>query len=64
MAKILIVDDDQTIRLVLRTYLTKDGHSLEMAVDGMDALEKVQVFKPELILLDINIQKMSGFEDL
>lgn len=64
MAKILIVDDDQTIRLVLRTYLTKDGHTLEMAVDGMEALEKVPVFKPELILLDINMPRMSGFEVL
>jgi len=62
MAKILIVDDDEPIRLVLRTYLSRDGHTIETAVDGADALEKVPVFKPELILLDINMPKMSGFE--
>ncbi len=64
MAKILIVDDDEAIRLVLRTYLSKDGHAIGMAVDGMEALDKVPSFKPDLILLDINMPKMSGFEVL
>ena len=62
--KILIVDDDESIRLVLQTYLAKDGHTLETAVDGLDAMEKIPVFRPELILLDINMPKMSGFEVL
>jgi CheY-like chemotaxis protein len=64
MAKILVVDDDGSTRLVFKMYLSKDGHTVETAVDGMDALEKVPVFKPELILLDINMPKMSGFEVL
>lgn len=62
MAKILIVDDDEPIRIVLQTYLTNDGHSVETAADGVEALEKVPVFRPELILLDVNMPKMSGFE--
>jgi len=62
MAKILIVDDDETILLVFRTYLSKAGHTVETAADGADALEKVPSFKPELILLDINMPKISGFE--
>lgn len=62
MAKILVVDDDEPIRLVLRLYLSKDGHTIETAADGMDALEKVPQFRPELILLDVNMPKMSGFE--
>ena len=62
MAKILIVDDDETILLVFRTYLSKAGHTVETAVDGEEALEKVSSFKPELVLLDINMPKLSGFE--
>jgi len=62
MAKILVVDDDDTILLVFRTHLSKSGHTVETAVDGVDALAKVPSFKPELILLDINMPRMSGFE--
>ena len=62
MAKILVVDDDDTILLVFRTHLSKAGHTVETAIDGMEALKKVTSFKPELILLDINMPRMSGFE--
>jgi len=62
MAKILIVDDDDTILLIFRTHLSKAGHLVETAVDGVDALEKTSSFKPDLILLDINMPRMSGFE--
>jgi len=62
MAKILIVDDDDTILLIFRTHLAKAGHLVETAVDGMDSLEKIPSFKPDLILLDINMPRMSGFE--
>jgi two-component system sensor histidine kinase/response regulator len=62
MAKILIVDDDDTTLLVFKAHLSKDGHTVETAIDGMDALGKVPAFKPDLILLDINMPKMSGFE--
>ncbi|MDD5210553.1 MAG: response regulator [Elusimicrobiales bacterium] len=62
MAKILVVDDDDTILLVFRAHLTKGGHTVETAVDGLDALTKIPSFRPELILLDINMPRMSGFE--
>ena len=62
MAKILVVDDDESIRLIYQAYLTKDGHTVEIAVDGMDAMAKIPAFRPDLILLDINMPKMSGFE--
>ncbi|MEI7481627.1 MAG: response regulator [Elusimicrobiota bacterium] len=62
MAKILIVDDDDTILLIFQTHLSKAGHLVETAVDGVDALEKTSSFKPDLILLDINMPRMSGFE--
>lgn len=62
MAKILVVDDDDTITLVFRTHLAKAGHTVETAADGTEALEKIPSFRPELILLDINMPMMSGFE--
>ena len=62
MAKILIVDDDEAIRLIYQAHLAKDGHTVETAVDGLEAMEKVAPFMPDLILLDINMPKMSGFE--
>lgn len=62
MAKILVVDDDDTTLLVFQTHLAKAGYTVETAADGMEALEKVPSFRPDLILLDINMPKMSGFE--
>jgi DNA-binding response OmpR family regulator len=62
MAKILVVDDDDSITLICRVYLTKAGHTIETAPDGAAGLEKAGIFKPDLILLDINMPKMSGFE--
>lgn len=62
MAKILVVDDDETIIVIFRTYLAKDGHTVETAMDGQEGLKKVASFKPDLVLLDINMPNMSGFE--
>lgn len=62
MPKILVVDDDDTTLLIFQTHLVKAGYTVETAVDGMDALGKVPSFRPDLILLDINMPKMSGFE--
>lgn len=62
MPKILVVDDDDTTLLIFQTHLVKAGYTVETAIDGMDALRKVPSFRPDLILLDINMPKMSGFE--
>ncbi len=62
MAKILVVDDDETTLLVFKAYLNKAGHTIETAADGMAGLEKAAAFKPDLVLLDINMPRMSGFE--
>ena len=64
MAKILIVDDDP---LYIRIYQLKfkvDGHTVETAVDGKEALTKIESFTPDLILLDIMMPEMDGFEVL
>ena len=62
MAKILVIDDDETVHLICRAYLGKAGHEIETAFDGPEGIEKARAFKPGLILLDINMPKMSGFD--
>ncbi len=58
--KILIVDDDQTFRMLLREALSAPQYLTEEAVDGVDALKKVSRFRPDLILLDIQMPRMDG----
>lgn len=62
MGKILVIDDDETVHLICRAYLTKAGHTVDTAFDGPEGIEKAKSFAPDLILLDINMPKMSGFD--
>ena len=59
---ILIVDDNSTNLSVLSKALKLDGYKIRMAMDGEDALAQVERNSPELILLDIDMPKMDGFE--
>jgi len=59
---ILAVDDQSFNLRLLEALLTPLGHSVRFATDGMDCLEKVQEEKPDLILLDIMMPRMDGFE--
>lgn len=61
---ILIVDDNQTVRTVTRCFLESQPN-VEIcaeAVDGLDALEKVRSLSPDLIILDLAMPRMNGFE--
>jgi len=60
--KALAVDDDQHSRLVLVNMLTQTGFEVEEAVDGQDTLDKAEAFRPDLILLDLMMPVMDGFE--
>ena len=60
--KILIADDNQANRELLEAYLAASGCDTEIAVDGQDTLAKVQSFQPDLILLDVMMPKLNGFE--
>ena len=62
MAKILIIDDDETIHLIARAYLGKSGYEVETAFDGPEGLQMAASMQPDLVLLDINMPKMSGFD--
>jgi len=60
--KILIVEDNQDNRELLIKILKVKGFLLMEAVDGEDALQKVSIERPDLILMDISIPKIDGYE--
>lgn len=60
--KILIADDNAANRELLEAYLALVECEVALAVDGQDTLEKVASFSPDLILLDVMMPKLSGFE--
>jgi len=59
--RILIVDDEEVFRKLLHSKL-KDGYEVEMAINGVEALEKVKYFKADLFLVDRMMPKMDGVE--
>ncbi len=61
-ARILIADDNSANRELLEAYLAAIECDIELAVDGQDTLAKVASFEPDLILLDVMMPKLSGFE--
>ena len=60
--KILIVDDDTNICELLRLYLEKDGFDTEVATDGLKALDAFKTTNPALVLLDIMLPGMDGWQ--
>lgn len=60
--KILIVDDDENIYELLRLYLEKDGFDTVVAGDGEQAVEYAAKYSPDLILLDIMLPKLDGWQ--
>jgi len=61
MSKILVVDDEKNIRLVVGKSLEKAGFDVYYAVDGVQAVEKANDINPDLVLLDLRLPKMNGF---
>ncbi|WP_067816463.1 response regulator transcription factor [Nocardia inohanensis] len=60
--RILVVDDDRAVRESLRRSLTFNGYSVDLAVDGMDALEKVAAARPDALVLDVMMPRLDGLE--
>ena len=62
VAKILVVDDEPNIREVVGLYLRRDGHAVVSAADGEEALEVYRRTRPDLVVLDLMLPKVSGLE--
>jgi diguanylate cyclase (GGDEF)-like protein len=60
--QILVVDDDETVRAMTRTILEAEGHVVRDADSGAHALEELKVARPNLVLLDVMMPNMDGFE--
>ena len=61
-SRVLIADDNEPNRELLEVYLADIDCEIATAVDGKDTLEKVAEFRPDVILLDVMMPKLSGFE--
>jgi DNA-binding response OmpR family regulator len=55
-----VVEDDADIRSVIRTALEDEGFAVEIATDGLNALQKVRQSPPDLVVLDLNMPRMGG----
>jgi CheY-like chemotaxis protein len=64
MKKILIADDDKSIRSVLKTELTLEGYQVILATSGLEALREIRDKTPDLVILDIKMPNMHGLKAL
>ena len=64
MKKILLVDDEEGTQLLYREVLEEDGYEVYSALTGEDALQKLKIVSPDLVILDINMPGMNGIEVL
>ncbi len=62
MRRILVVDDEENIRLVLRTLLRKNGYEVETAEDGEQAIAQLDRFDPDVVLTDVRMPKVGGLD--
>ena len=62
MARVLIVEDEPAISENLAALLRLRGHTVDIAVDGAEAVEAARKRPPELVLLDVMLPRMSGFD--
>ncbi|HJS39247.1 MAG TPA: response regulator [Burkholderiales bacterium] len=60
--KVLIVDDEPNIVAALEFLLEKNGYEVQVAANGVDALAQLDAFGPDLVLLDVMVPKLSGYE--
>ncbi len=59
---VMVVDDSLTVRRVTQRLLTREGYQVILAKDGIDALEQLQSVKPDVMLVDIEMPRMDGFD--
>ena len=64
MKKILLVDDEDSIHLLYREELEEEGYEVHSALSGEEALDKLKIIQPDLVILDINMPGMNGIDTL
>lgn len=62
--KVLVVDDEKAIADIIKYNLEKEGYQVDLAFDGEEALEKIKISEPHLLVLDIMMPKKDGFQVL
>ncbi|MFH1958138.1 MAG: response regulator, partial [bacterium] len=62
MAKILVVDDDTKIQMVVKIMLQKSGYEVRCVSSGLEAFQALAEYRPDLILLDVMMPGMDGYE--
>ncbi len=64
MKKILLVDDEESIHLLYRDELEEAGYEVHSALSGDEALNTLEIIKPDLVILDINMPGINGIDTL
>jgi CheY-like chemotaxis protein len=64
MTEVLVVEDDEAIRGLLRSVLRRDGYAVAEAADGVEGLEKMREHAYDVVLLDLMMPRMNGWEVL
>ncbi|WP_391573684.1 response regulator transcription factor [Cohnella sp.] len=62
MTKILVVDDESSIREAVAYALRREGYEVETAADGQEALDKVETFRPAVMVLDVMMPRVNGYD--
>ena len=64
MAKILVIDDEPSILLMIKKMLEKEGHEVDLALNGRDGMELFENIKPALVITDIIMPEKEGLETI
>src|SRR5262245_66555064 len=62
LGRVLIVEDEQDVAELIRFHLVREGYDVRLALNGAEALRQVRDFRPEVILLDIMVPQLNGWE--
>jgi two-component system response regulator MprA len=61
-SRVLVVEDDETLRETIGDLISDDGHEVRVAIDGIDALAQSDGWEPDLVILDVMLPRMDAFE--
>lgn len=62
MRRVLVVEDEENLRLVLKTFLRRNGYEVEVAEDGEEALPMIDGFGPDFVITDVRMPRMGGMD--